>query len=131
MAFLQNKFRCPPMVPAEHLESQTEYDETSPGVWEEKPASGGAGVADADLLIYVSAAADGPCADADLLIYVSGAADGPCVSAGAIAYAQACQTDQLDRPVVGYVNVCPGIVVKTQAGQRTSKGFRITHTDKT
>ena len=45
-------------------------------------------------LVYEDSNSSGQ-ADADLIIYVSGAASGPCVTHGALAYAQACQADQL------------------------------------
>eukprot|EP00960_Hanusia_phi_P040259 754339-Hanusia_phi.AAC.1 len=63
----------------------------SSGQWKEVTYEQGTGVKDADLLVYVSAHAGDPtCTTSDT----------------ALAYSGVCQRDQLDRPVVGYINFC-------------------------
>eukprot|EP01083_Nonionella_stella_P138162 420446_1 len=50
-------------------------------------------------------------ADADLVIYVSyDTSDSSCASGNTLAYAGACVSDQFGRPIAGSINLCPGVV---------------------
>ena len=46
--------------------------------------------------------------DTDFILYVTAVADGNCDSITTLAYGSACQQESaLDRPVVGFINICP------------------------
>lgn len=46
--------------------------------------------------------------DTDFILYVTAVADGNCNSTTTLAYGSACQQESaLDRPVVGFINICP------------------------
>ena len=46
--------------------------------------------------------------DTDFILYVTAVADGNCNSITTLAYGSACQQESsLDRPVVGFINICP------------------------
>lgn len=84
-------------IPDNHLKRCVQCDNTSPqslqcspGV----PSTDGAGVADTDYILYISAL--------------------PCVEGPTLAFAAACQMEsQLDRPIAGYINFCPNNLGET------------------
>ena len=57
--------------------------------------SGGTGIPDTDLFVYVTAENVSSCAEA---------------GSTTLAYASNCQRDQQDRPIFGLINFCPGRV---------------------
>merc|ERR1712166_1724403 len=61
----------------------------------------------------------GGVSNADFVIYVTAQTTSPCPSSsgtGTLAFASSCQTDQYDRPTVGYVNFCPVQIQVAAAG---------------
>mmetsp|Transcript_80546 Transcript_80546/g.130578 ORF Transcript_80546/g.130578 Transcript_80546/m.130578 type:complete len:741 (+) Transcript_80546:72-2294(+) len=76
--------------------------------------------ADCGDVISVPSKYANPGVDADTLIFVlAQALNDKCASGQVLAYASYCQQDQNDRPVVGYIQMCPAKHdVKTTPGER-------------
>ena len=72
-------------IPPEHLASVTIWSQNG----QSHIVSGGVGVSNADLLVYVTLNASISC------------------DRNTLAYAVACSLDQMDRPIVGNINFCP------------------------
>jgi len=85
------------LVPEEHLEACNTCDSRGHNCRTEEKA--GKGVANVDFILYVSAVATPQCDD-----MVGGEAE-------TVAYAAHCQQEaDLDRPVAGHTNICPGSI---------------------
>lgn len=75
------------------------YCSTGPGS-DCETSAGGPGITDADYVLYVTATASVSC----------GGSTGATGSTSTLAYATSCREDSQDRPIMGYVNFCPGAV---------------------
>jgi leishmanolysin-like peptidase len=87
------------VVPDEHLEACSTCDESGRNCETKKRT--GKGVSGVDFILYVSAEETSQCVD-----NVAGQAE-------TVAYAAHCQQEEeLDRPVAGHTNICPGSIKK-------------------
>ena len=90
-------------IPAAHLAAATKWAREWQG-WSSTTVAGGAGVPDADFVLYATAA--------DTAMCVTWLGE----SKGTFAYASpTCQRDQYDRPTFGTANWCPGKLDRTAA----------------
>lgn len=74
---------------------------TDNGEWMTTTMQAGDGVSNTDLLVYLTASAF----------------DNLCLNSDALAYADTCQRDQRDRPVVAYINFCANKVKPDASAQ--------------
>jgi len=89
------------VVPEEHLEACSTCDENGRNCKSEK--NRGRGISGVDFVLYVSALDTDQCTE-----NVAGQAE-------TVAYAAHCQQEsELDRPVAGHTNICPGAIKKPE-----------------